>query len=153
MALSSQQQPSLVAIDGIRLATVCAGMKVANRRDLVVMELAPATTCAAVFTQNDFCAAPVQLAKRHLAASSPRYLVINTGNANAGMGEQGLADALQSCQALAELAGCQPTEVLPFSTGVIGERLPIAKLLQGLPTAVNGLSSDGWEDAAVGIMT
>ncbi len=117
-------QPLTVA--GIRLGTVCAGIKYPDRRDLVVIEAAVGTRVAAVFTRNAFRAAPVTVARVHLAAASPRYLLINTGNANAGTGRQGLADAEASCQTLAELAGCTPLEVLPFSTGVIGEPLPLA---------------------------
>ena len=112
-------EPLIVA--GIRLGTTRAGIKYPDRRDLVVIEAAVGTQAAAVFTRNAFCAAPVIVARTHLAAASPRFLVINTGNANAGTGRQGLVDAEASCQALAERVGCRPEEVLPFSTGVIGE--------------------------------
>ena len=108
---------------------------------------------AGVFTQNAFCAAPVVVAKQHLSAATPRYLVTNTGNANAGTGEQGMADAQVSCAALAELQGVSADQVLPFSTGVIGETLPIDKLLAALPAAVAALDEDAWADAAEGILT
>ncbi|HHW75904.1 MAG TPA: bifunctional glutamate N-acetyltransferase/amino-acid acetyltransferase ArgJ [Xanthomonadaceae bacterium] len=144
-------EPFTVA--GIRLGTVRAGIKYPDRRDLVVIEAAAGTRAAAVFTRNAFCAAPVTLARAHLAAASPRYLVINTGNANAGTGRQGVTAAEATCRALAERAGCRPEEVLPFSTGVIGEPLPLDKLIAGLPAALAALRPDGWMEAAHGIMT
>ena len=142
-----------LAIAGIRLGTACAGIKYPNRRDLVVIEAAVGTQAAAVFTQNAFCAAPVVVARNHLAAAPPRYLVINTGNANAGTGRQGLADAQGTCRSLAEQVGCRLEEVLPFSTGVIGEPLPLDRLTAGLPAALAVLRPDGWLEAAHGIMT
>ena len=142
-----------LTVVGVRLGTACAGIKYPDRRDLVVVEVSAGTRAAAVFTQNAFCAAPVAVAWAHLAAAAPRYLLVNTGNANAGTGRQGLADAESSCLALAELAGCRPDEVLPFSTGVIGEPLPLARLTAGLPAALAALRPDGWGDAAHGIMT
>jgi glutamate N-acetyltransferase/amino-acid N-acetyltransferase len=141
------------AVAGIRLGTTCAGIKYPARRDLVVIEAAPGTRAAAVFTRNAFRAAPVAVARTHLAAASPRYLVINTGNANAGTGRQGLVDAEATCRALAERTGHRPEEVLPFSTGVIGEPLPLFRLLLGLPAALAALRADGWTEAAHGIMT
>lgn len=140
-------------VPGIRLGTACAGIKKPGRRDLVVMELAPHSHSAAVFTRNAFCAAPVTVAREHLRQAAPRYLLINTGNANAGTGAAGLADARQCCAALAEQVGCQPNEVLPFSTGVIGEPLPVARITDGLPAACAALSEAGWGDAAHGILT
>ena len=142
-----------LAVVGIRLGTACAGIKYPDRRDLVVIEAAVGTQVAAVFTRNAFRAAPVTVARVHLAAARPRYLLINTGNANAGTGRQGLADAEASCRTLAELTGCTPLDVLPFSTGVIGEPLPLFRLVAGLPAALAALQADGWEDAAHGIMT
>ncbi len=144
-------EPLIVA--GIRLGAACAGIKYPDRRDLVVIEATAGTRAAAVFTRNAFRAAPVTVARVHLAAASPRYLLINTGNANAGTGRQGLTDAEASCQTLAELTGCTSLEVLPFSTGVIGEPLPLFRLVAGLPAALAALRADGWEDAAYGIMT
>ena len=142
-----------LTVAGIRLGTTRAGIKYPDRRDLVVIEAAAGTRAAAVFTRNAFCAAPVIVARTHLAAASPRFLVINTGNANAGTGRQGLVDAEASCQALAERVGCRPEEVLPFSTGVIGEPLPLFRIVTGLPAALAALRPDGWAEAAHGIMT
>ncbi len=142
-----------LTVAGIRLGATCAGIKYPDRRDLVVIEATAGTRAAAVFTRNAFRAAPVTVARVHLAAASPRYLLINTGNANAGTGRQGLTDAEASCQTLAELTGCTSLEVLPFSTGVIGESLPLFRLVAGLPAALAALRADGWEDAAHGIMT
>lgn len=142
-----------LAVPGIRLGTACAGIKYGQRRDLVLLEVAEGSVCAAVFTRNAFCAAPVVVARRHLQQTAPRYLVINTGNANAGTGRQGLEDARVTCSAVADLMGCRAEEVLPFSTGVIGEPLPIDRLLAGLPVAGSSLRAEGWLDAAYGIMT
>lgn len=150
--------PSTVApivhpVAGVRIGIAEAGIRKKNRRDLVVFELAAGSVVAATFTKNQFCAAPVRVAKEHLAAAPPRWLLINTGCANAGTGEPGLADARESCAALATLTGVLPSAVLPFSTGVIGERLPVARLIAGLPSALANLRADGWLDAAHGIMT
>ncbi|MDX5297349.1 MAG: bifunctional glutamate N-acetyltransferase/amino-acid acetyltransferase ArgJ, partial [Gammaproteobacteria bacterium] len=120
---------------------------------LVVFELAEGCRVAATFTRNAFCAAPVTLARQHLEQRAPRYLLINTGNANAGTGERGMRDALQSCEALAALTGVAVSAVLPFSTGVIGEPLPVDRLVAGLPAALENLSASHWHDAAEGIMT
>ena len=121
------------------------------------MKLAPTATVAGVFTQNRFCAAPVQVCKEHLSklqAGAPiRALVVNTGNANAGTGESGLADAKTTCSALAALLGCDASQILPFSTGVILEPLPIEKLKAGLPQAIANLKADNWYNAALSIMT
>jgi glutamate N-acetyltransferase/amino-acid N-acetyltransferase len=144
-------EPFTVA--GIRVGVARAGIKYPDRRDLVVIEASAGTQAAAVFTQNAFCAAPVRVARAHLAAAAPRYLVINTGNANAGTGAPGLAAAQATCQALAERTGCHPEEVLPFSTGVIGEPLPVDRLVAGLPAALEALQPEGWTEAAHGIMT
>ncbi len=153
MAVGYSILPHLLPVPGIRLGTTEAGIKYTNRRDLVVIELAETTQSAAVFTQNAFCAAPVQVARAHLKETSPRYLLVNTGNANAGTGHNGLEDAQQCCQLLAESVGCTPGEVLPFSTGVIGESLVMDPFVAGIPRAVANLSESGWEDAAHGIMT
>jgi glutamate N-acetyltransferase/amino-acid N-acetyltransferase len=140
-------------VAGVRLGVAEAGIRKKNRRDLVVFELAAGSTVAATFTKNQFCAAPVLVAKEHVASASPRFLLINTGCANAGTGAPGLADARRSCAALAALAGVSAQDVLPFSTGVIGERLPVDRLEAGLPAALADLRADGWADAAHGIMT
>ena len=151
MRIEGFMEPLIVA--GVRLGVVCAGIRYPDRRDLVVIELAAGTQAAAVFTRNAFCAAPVTVARAHLATANPRYLLINTGNANAGTGQQGLVDAEASCRALAEQTDCQSEEVLPFSTGVIGELLPLSRLVAGLPAALAALRPDSWADAAAGIMT
>ncbi len=143
----------LLPVAGIRTGTSCAGFKKPDRRDLLVIELAEGTNTAAVFTQNAFCAAPVVLAKKHIQTRAPRYLLINTGNANAGTGEQGLQDSLRCCQLLATETGCTEQQVLPFSTGVIGELLQIEKFQNSIPDAVAKLTEQGWQDAANGIMT
>ena len=140
-------------VAGIRLGTACAGIKKPDHPDLVVIELAEGTSTAAVFTRNAFCAAPVILAREHLSAAAPRYLLVNTGNANAGTGEAGLADARACCAALAEATGCAVQAVLPFSTGVIGEPLPVARITGALPAALKALTEDGWEAASRGILT
>ena len=148
----------LQAVAGIEIGVAEAGIKKPNRKDLLVLKLAPTATVAGVFTLNRFCAAPVQIAKANLAAvtagAAPiRALLVNTGNANAGTGESGLADAQASCAALAELLGCTPQQILPFSTGVILEPLPVQRLVAGLPQAVAALTSDNWFSAAEAIMT
>jgi glutamate N-acetyltransferase/amino-acid N-acetyltransferase len=153
MAVGFKGIPSMLPVAGFRIGVASAGIKTPGRRDLVVMELAPESTCAAVFTRNAFCAAPVVLAREHLGKAQPRYLLVNTGNANAGTGERGMTDARACCTALAQVAGCTAAEVLPFSTGVIGEPLPVAKIMAALPDAAAALAGDAWEAAAHGIMT
>ncbi len=143
----------VAAIDGIRLATHAAGIKKPGRDDLVLIELEEGTSTAAVFTQNAFCAAPVQLAKQHLSTHSPRYLLINSGNANAGTGKAGLDAARVCCESIAQQAGCNVEEVLPFSTGVIGQPLPVDKLVNAIPALHANLQTDHWEAAARAIMT
>lgn len=138
---------------GVRLGTAAAGIRYRERDDLVILELPPGTSNAAVFTRNAFCAAPVLVARRHLEVAATRFLLINSGNANAGTGEQGVADAEDSCAALAALAGCRREAVLPFSTGVIGEHLPMARLEAALPRALERLGEGGWPAAARAIMT
>jgi glutamate N-acetyltransferase / amino-acid N-acetyltransferase len=144
---------SSTAVPGIRLGVAAAGIKYADRDDMLVIELAEGGCCAAVFTRNAFCAAPVHVAKAHLQAGPPRYLLINSGNANAGTGAQGMADAEASCQLLAALVGCDALQVLPFSTGVIGANLPVERLGRAMPEALSQLSETGWERAARAIMT
>lgn len=143
----------LFPVPGVRLGVAEAGIRKANRRDLTLIELAPGARAAGVFTQNRFCAAPVQLCRAHLAETSPRALVINTGIANAGTGEAGLQHANLTCEAVAVLLGCEAQAVLPFSTGVILEPLPVDRLIAGLPAAQANLRADGWFDAAHAIMT
>lgn len=151
--MSKKEPPDLLPVAGFRLGTASAGVRYPDRADLVVMELAPGSHCAAVFTRNAFCAAPVTVARRHLHAGSPRYLLVNSGNANAGTGKQGLLDALRCCELLAAGAGCEAVDVLPFSTGVIGEALPVERFTAGLPDAIACLAESGWQDAAHGILT
>jgi glutamate N-acetyltransferase/amino-acid N-acetyltransferase len=153
MATGKGQLPRLHPVTGLKLGTASAGMKTPGRKDLVVMEIAEGSTVVGLFTQNAFCAAPVTVAKEHLAITTPKYLLINTGNANAGTGEQGLSDALQCCEALAEIATVKKCQILPFSTGVIGELMPMDRLLKGLPAATASLSQQGWADAAAAILT
>ncbi|MBI5460858.1 MAG: bifunctional glutamate N-acetyltransferase/amino-acid acetyltransferase ArgJ [Gammaproteobacteria bacterium] len=143
----------LFPVAGIRLGIACAGIKKPGRRDLVVMEIAAGATCAAVFTRNAFCAAPVIVAREHLDSDTPRYLIINTGNANAGTGAPGLDNARRCCASLAQHVGCAARAVLPFSTGVIGEPLPVDKLEAAMPAVLAALDADKWVDAAHGIMT
>jgi glutamate N-acetyltransferase/amino-acid N-acetyltransferase len=153
MATGNGTLPTLHPVTGFKLGTASAGIKTPGRKDLVVMEIVKGSTVAGLFTQNAFCAAPVIVAKKHLAAISPKYLLVNTGNANAGTGKQGMTDALQSCDALAAVTSSNKVQVLPFSTGVIGEPLPIDRLIGGMPAAVAALSENGWADAAEGILT
>ena len=143
----------LFPVAGIRLATVCAGIKKSDHRDLVMVEIAEGSNTAAVFTRNAFCAAPVIVSRDHIQKMSPRYLLINTGNANAGTGKVGIKDALTCCDAVAKATGCQSIEVLPFSTGVIGEPLPVEKIVQGVSDAVTQFDANSWDDASRGILT
>ncbi|MDJ0877839.1 MAG: bifunctional glutamate N-acetyltransferase/amino-acid acetyltransferase ArgJ [Halieaceae bacterium] len=151
--MAASDEASALPVAGLRLAAISAGIKTPGRLDLVLLELAEGSNVAATFTRNAFCAAPVQLARAHLQASAPRYFLVNTGNANAGTGQPGLADALACCVALAGEAGVTPEAVLPFSTGVIGEPLPVATITAALPAALAGLADDQWWPAAEGIMT
>jgi len=153
MATGNDNFPDMHPVSGFQLGTVSAGIKTPGRKDLVLMEIPSGSSVAGVFTQNRFCAAPVQIAKRHLQTQTPRYLLINTGNANAGTGSQGEADALDCCQAVATATGVECQQVLPFSTGVIGEPLPVDRLLPAIPSAVSQLSEQGWAAAAEGILT
>ena len=136
MAVGLSALPEMYPVRGVRLGTAAAGIRKQNRRDLVVIECAPGTVTAGVFTQNRFCAAPVTIAKKHLAAGAPRALLVNTGFANAGTGVPGEQDALRCVQALAQRLQVPADSILPFSTGVIGERLPVERLIAGLPAAV-----------------
>ena len=144
----------LLPVAGVFLGVTEAGIKRENRKDLLVMQLSEGARVAGVFTRNRFCAAPVTVAREHLAAGHGiRALVVNTGNANAGTGEQGMQDARTTCAALAGLLGCKATQILPFSTGVIMEPLPVGKIAAGLPGCVANMRADNWFDAAHAIMT
>lgn len=151
--LSPPTAVALLPIAGVRLGVTEAAIRKQNRKDLTLIELAPGARVAGVFTQNRFCAAPVQVCKAHLPAGKVRALVINTGVANAGTGEPGLAAARASCEAVGALLGVSAEQVLPFSTGVILEPLPVERLVAGLPAARDALRADGWFDACHGIMT
>ncbi|MEA3640190.1 MAG: bifunctional glutamate N-acetyltransferase/amino-acid acetyltransferase ArgJ [Lamprobacter sp.] len=140
-------------VTGVRLAAVPAAIRYRDRDDLVLIELAEGTACAATFTRNAFCAAPVTVAREHLTAEAPRWLLINAGNANAGTGARGLEDARACCRALSVLTSINPAQVLPFSTGVIGEYLPVERLTAALPQALAALDENGWDAAARAIMT
>lgn len=147
----------LFPVKGVKLGIAAAGIRKPNRKDLLVIALDEDTKVAGVFTQNDFCAAPVVVAKNHLLNLGPgksiRALVINTGNANAGTGEDGISRARATCAAVARLMGCDERQVLPFSTGVIMEPLPLDRIVAGLPAAVSGLEPGNWLAAAEAIMT
>lgn len=155
MATGPQELGQILPIDGVRISAVSAGVRYQNRLDMVVFELAPGTRSAGVFTRNAFCAAPVVIAREHLKSSGGdvRYLLVNTGNANAGTGPQGMVDANSCCDALAKAAGVSSAQVLPFSTGVIGERLPAERIVAAVPNALQQLQQDNWLQAAKGIMT
>ncbi|MDD2846292.1 MAG: bifunctional glutamate N-acetyltransferase/amino-acid acetyltransferase ArgJ, partial [Rhodoferax sp.] len=144
----------LHAIDGVRIGVTEAGVRKAQRKDLTVFLLDEGAAVAGVFTQNRFCAAPVQVGREHLAAGEAiRAMVVNTGNANAGTGAEGLARARQTCAALADQLGLQAEQILPFSTGVILEPLPVERIVAGLPAAIADAAPTHWARAAEGIMT
>jgi len=149
----------LLPVAGVSLGITAANIKREKRKDLLVMQLCEGARVAGVFTKNRFCAAPVIVAREHLARAAVtgsdgiRALLVNTGNANAGTGEQGMRDARTSCAALAGLLGCKAAQILPFSTGVIMEPLPLARIAAGLPGAVANMRADNWFDAAEAIMT
>jgi glutamate N-acetyltransferase/amino-acid N-acetyltransferase len=153
MAVGLSQPENILSVKGVQLATVAAGIKNDNKQDLVLITFKPDTACAGVFTRNAFSAAPVTVAKKHLAQASPRALLINSGNANAGTGARGLRDAEQSCALVASAISCANDEVLPFSTGVIGEDLPMDKIGSGIKHLPAGLEQDAWAQAAAAIMT
>jgi len=152
--LSAPQAADLFPVSGVRLGVTEAGVRKAHRKDLTVLLFDEGTSVAGVFTQNRFCAAPVQVCREHLAKGAGiRAMVINTGNANAGTGAQGLADARATCDALGALLGLPAAQVLPFSTGVIMEPLPVDRIVSGLPQALANAQPAHWLDAAQGIMT
>lgn len=153
MAIGEAPLPEFYPVAGVRLGIAAAGIKKPGREDLVILELAAGSQVAAVFTRNRFCAAPVLVAREHLQSGAPRYLLINTGNANAGNGDQGMTDARRCCEALSRAASVSSQQVLPFSTGVIGEPLPVAAIESGIPEALASLGEHHWARAAAGIMT
>jgi len=153
MAVGLSRPETLLPVRGVRLSAGCADLYNSRRNDLSIIEVNEGASCAAVFTTNSFCAAPVNVAQDYLSRTTPRYCLINAGNANAGTGKQGIADCISSCQALSELTGCAVDKVLPFSTGVIGEYLPVEKICYKMPSLLNSLSSDNWLNVAEAIMT
>ncbi len=153
MAVNYTPASQVLSVEGVRLSAVAAGIRYKDREDLLLIEIAEGSSVAGVFTQNRFCAAPVLLCREHLTRHTPRFLVINSGNANAGTGERGLASAREICQSLADLTGLSPEQILPFSTGVIGEQLPVAPFKDSFPSAIANLAQDNWSAAARAIMT
>ena len=152
--LRAPEAKDIFPVRGVTLGTAMAGVRKANRRDVTVVLLEPGAAVAGVFTANRFCAAPVQICREHLVAGSEvRAILVNTGNANAGTGDDGLARARSTCSALAARLGCAPAQVLPFSTGVIMETLPNDRIEAGLPAAIADARADGWTVAAEAIMT
>lgn len=152
--LSAPVAAELLAVNGVRIGVTEAGVRKANRKDLTVFLLDEGAAVAGVFTQNRFCAAPVQVSREHLAAGKGiRAMVVNTGNANAGTGADGLARARATCAALARELNLAPEQILPFSTGVIMEELPVDRIVAGLPAAIAAARADNWATAAEGIMT
>ncbi|MBU6994656.1 bifunctional glutamate N-acetyltransferase/amino-acid acetyltransferase ArgJ [Ferrovum myxofaciens] len=153
MGIEVKGNKVLYPVAGVGLGAVAAGIRKTGRLDLLLVTLREGTRVGAVFTRNRFCAAPVQICREHLSQNLPRALIINTGCANAGTGQAGRADALQTCAEVAAQLGLSTQAVLPFSTGVILERLPMKPLLEGIPLAVGQLRADAWEEAARAIMT
>lgn len=153
MAVGEYPFPQMHPVKGVKCTAVSAGIKKVGRRDVVLFEFAEGSNVAGVFTKNAFCAAPVTVCKEHLAKASIRFLVINSGNANACTGEQGLLDAKATCATIAQIAGVKEEQVLPFSTGVIGEPLPVQKITAVIPEALQKAHENGWGDAGAGIMT
>jgi glutamate N-acetyltransferase/amino-acid N-acetyltransferase len=153
MPVGFTEAVDILPVAGIKLASLAAGIKKNGQHDLVVMVFDEGASCAATFTKNAFCAAPVILAKNHLSHHSPRALLINSGNANAGTGETGMRNAKQSCQWLAQELQCSVEQILPFSTGVIGEQLPMPVMQSAIKQITGGLAENNWVLAAKGIMT
>ena len=153
MSVGLKHPQSLVKIKGIRLSASSAKIYLKKRDDIALIEITDGSVTSAAFTQNRFCAAPVQISKNHLSKSKPRYCLINAGNANAGTGEDGLSNSKATCRELAKITNCNENEILPFSTGVIGEDLPVEKINKVLPQLVKNLSEDCWVNVAKSIMT
>jgi glutamate N-acetyltransferase/amino-acid N-acetyltransferase len=153
MSVGLKYPQSLVKIKGIRLSASSAKIYREKRDDIALIEITDGSVTSAAFTRNHFCAAPVQISKNHLSKSKPRYCLINAGNANAGTGEDGLSNSKAICRELAKITNCNENEILPFSTGVIGEDLPVEKINKVLPQLVKNLSEDCWVNVAESIMT
>ena len=153
MAVGLADRTPIREVGGVRVSSAALGGRTEPRDDLALFELASGSVSVAAFTQNRFCAAPVQVARSHLRAAAPRYFLVNAGNANAGTGRRGESDARRCCALVAEQAGVDAESVLPFSTGVIGEHLDLACFESAIPAAFARLRPEGWEDAAAAIMT
>jgi glutamate N-acetyltransferase / amino-acid N-acetyltransferase len=153
MPVGDSQVGELYPVDGIRLSAIAAGIKKPDHLDVVLFEICEGASIAGAYTQNAFCAAPVTVSKQHSEAAQPRYFLVNTGNANAGTGVAGVKDALDCCEAVSVHAKTRIQQVLPFSTGVIGEPLPVGKIKAAIPEAFANLKDNLWLDAARGIMT
>lgn len=153
MAIGSDHPKQIHPVAGVKLAAIESGIRYPDRLDLVVVELCDEANVVGVTTQNAFCAAPVHIVRENLHTAAAKYFLINTGNANAGTGAQGKTDAQTCCNELASLTGVDPSRVLPFSTGVIGELLPVDNITKGIPQALKALSDANWEQAAKGILT
>ncbi len=153
MSVGEALTGQVFSIEGVRLAAASASIKKQGRKDTVLLELSEGTTTAGVFTRNAFCAAPVVICRDHLSRENPRYFIINSGNANAAVGIKGVDDALEVCSYVGATVGVGVSQVLPFSTGVIGERLPVHKITSVCEQLHDGLNSEGWKSAAEGIMT
>ena len=151
---SAPAAQDLLPVKGVKLGSAKAHVRKPNRKDVLVIQLEPGARVAGVFTQNRFCAAPVTVCKEHLAKGEEiRALLVNTGNANAGTGDEGLKNARRTCDALAQQLGCKPEQILPFSTGVIMEQLPVDRVIAGLPDSIADLNENNWLSAAETIMT
>ena len=153
MAVGEIALGPIYPVPGIRLGAAAAGIKRKNRDDVLLIALDEGSSCAGVFTQNAFCAAPVTIARQHLDTAATRYLLVNSGNANACTGAPGTAAAFDTLRAVSSLGDVPMASVLPFSTGVIGELLPAQKIIDALPEAFSALTEDGWQAAAAAIMT
>ena len=153
MAVGKFDWPGVSPVAGIRLGTASAGIKYAGRVDLALIEIAEGSSVSGIYTRNAFCAEPITICREHMAQTTSRYLVINSGNANACTGVEGYQAAMSTCEAVANLGNVDKSQVLPFSTGVIGEVLPADRLVAALPEAFTSLSNDGWHAAAQAIMT
>ena len=153
MAVGLSYPENILPVRGLALAATSAGIYQKKRPDTVLLSIEPTGACAAVFTRNAFSAAPVQVAKLHMNKASPRYCLINAGNANAGTGKRGYEDTLSVCKRLAEISNTSVEQILPFSTGVIGEYLPVEKICNVLPELISGLGGNKWIECANAIMT
>ena len=153
MAVGDSVISELLPVKGVKLSASTAGLYKKNRLDTAIIELQKGSSCSAVFTRNAFCAAPVKIARKHIALTTPRYLIINAGNANAGMGVQGEKDVLEVCSNISKLTQCTIEAILPFSTGVIGEPLPVDKIANVIPDLLKKLNEDAWIDVANAMLT